>query len=838
VALAQSDAVPAASPNSGPAAASVAAADNPPLVETAQAATPVPAPAPAPAPANGASSQTAADGSSQLQEMTVTATRRSEAMSKVPISISAYSQEDLDMKGAKDFTDVVRFTPGVTLDENGTNNISIRGISSSAGAGTTGIYIDDTPIQMRALSFYSNDALPEAFDLDRIEVLRGPQGTLFGAGAEGGAVRYIMAQPNMESPSTYARTELSFTQGGAPSYEAGVAYGAPIIEDELGFRASLWYRHDGGWIDNFDTSTHDTTERNANYADDIALRLAVKWNVNENVTITPSVLYQSRNANDATAYWPILSQPSSNSYKNGDPDKLGEPDHYVLPAIKLEADYGNVALISNTSYFERFDQAGYDGTIYNLSYFQTFNNNGAPLNPGYYPLLTSTGVNLPPGLYNYRAPSTVTNELHTFAQEFRVQSIDPKAAIVWTGGVFFSQNRQTSIEEINDPNIAQLFQTVFAPPYNVYTNYFGVPLLPNNDSYYSYNYSQDQQLAAFGEVTFALTDQLKLTLGERYSWVSSSFQNYANGPENFGQTGGGGTQHETPSTPKASLAWQPDRDDLFYATYAKGFRIGGANAPIPAQACPVDLANLGLREAPSTYDPDTVNSFEIGAKNKITDDLRIASSIYYIQWQGIQQNVYLPICGFQFTSNFGNAVSKGADLQLEYAPNSALNFDLAIGYTDARYTTDAGTPNHLIALAGDAVEGASVTPAPPWTVALGGQYNFLFQDRKSFLRVDYQYQGHSGVPTASEDPRATASYDPLAFTPKAYGYVTLRLGTQVDRWNISTFIDNLFNTHPEFPPSAYPHTEVDPYTANPPGAVIRAYTLRPRTIGVTASYRM
>ena len=147
-----------------------------------------------------------------LEEIVVTATRREEGISKVPISITAFSQDMIDQKGIRDFSDVVRFTPGVTIDTTGTNAISIRGISSSGGAGTTGIYIDDTPIQMRALGFNPDDTLPKTFDLDRVEVLRGPQGTLFGAGSEGGTVRYIMTQPSVTQESTYARSEVSYTQ--------------------------------------------------------------------------------------------------------------------------------------------------------------------------------------------------------------------------------------------------------------------------------------------------------------------------------------------------------------------------------------------------------------------------------------------------------------------------------------------------------------------------------------------------------------------------------------------------------------------------------------------------
>src|SRR5665213_2229238 len=136
-----------------------------------------------------------------LQEIVVTATRHEESLSKVPMSVTAITQEGMDLRGIKDFQDVARFTPGVNIDKSGTNNISIRGIASSGGAGTTGIYIDDIPIQMRALAFDPDDALPKSFDIDRVEVLRGPQGTLFGAGSVGGTVRYITTQPSLTQSS-------------------------------------------------------------------------------------------------------------------------------------------------------------------------------------------------------------------------------------------------------------------------------------------------------------------------------------------------------------------------------------------------------------------------------------------------------------------------------------------------------------------------------------------------------------------------------------------------------------------------------------------------------------
>jgi len=841
----------AAAPAQG-APAATQAQDAPPsaAAQSAAAATPAQdAPPPSAAQPQSAAPGQPAEAGSKLEEVVVTATRHSELLSKVPISISAFTKEKLDAIGAKDITDVVRFTPGVMIDAQGTNSISIRGISSNAGAGTTGIYIDDTPIQTRVNGFNSDDALPKAFDLERIEILRGPQGTLFGAGAEGGAVRYIMAQPNMNKSDLYARSELAFTKNGNPSYEAGVAGGAPLIDNVLGFRVSAWYRRDGGWIDRVDPfNSNLVLDHAANYTDTFALRMATKWAASDTVNIIPSLMYQNRYEHAITLYYPFLSDPGSTSFRNADPDLRSEPDRYFLPALKVEAGIGDLSLISNTSYYTRREVSGYSGTNYNLGYYQTFNNPTntttgyfpmLPPPPGcneasQYPLIDGTGIHLCPGIRQYRANAPVTNQQQSFTEEVRLQTDNPNAALTWTAGLFFSKTIQTSTEEIVDPMLNSLLQSVFgltAPDI-----FGGFDLLPNGDSYYAQNSSRDRQIAAFGEATYAITPKIKATAGLRVSRLNLSFDHFGNGPQNFGPAGGGGSQSETPVTPKASVSFEPDGNDLFYATYAKGFRAGGANGPVNAALCQPDLSALGLSQAPVAFRSDSVNSYELGSKNKIGDSFRIAASIYYITWKGIQQNVYMQSCGFQFTSNFGDAVSKGGDVQIEYAPFSSLKFDLAVGRTEAHFTSTAGTPSHLIAPAGDAVEGQAYGPAPPWTVALGAQYDFTALDRKSFVRLDYEYWGHSNKLSPTEDPR-TATFVG-AFTTPAYSWVTARAGMTFGNWSVSAFVDNVFNTHPQILDSSDAFSVLDPFNPNPPSQLITSYTLRPRTTGLTAIYHM
>jgi outer membrane receptor protein involved in Fe transport len=222
---------------------------------------------------------------------------------------------------------------------------------------------------MRALGFNPDDTLPKTFDLDRVEVLRGPQGTLFGAGSEGGTVRYIMNQPSVTKESTYARSEVSFTRYGDPSYEVGIAHGGPIINDVLGFRASVWYRYDGGWIDRIDPTTLDVVDHRANHANTIAARLALLVQPVEGVKITPSFSYQNARKHDISSFWPAYSDVGSGRFINGTPERMPDPDEYYLGAVKLEADVGIGTLIWNTSYYHRDELTAYQGTAFDLSYF-------------------------------------------------------------------------------------------------------------------------------------------------------------------------------------------------------------------------------------------------------------------------------------------------------------------------------------------------------------------------------------------------------------------------------------------------------------------------------------
>jgi hypothetical protein len=313
-----------------------------------------------------------------------------------------------------------------------------------------------------------------------------------------------------------------------------------------------------------------------------------------------------------------------------------------------------------------------------------------------------------------------------------------------------------------------------------------------------------------------------------------------------------------------------DNRNLFYATWAKGFREGGGNAPLPSY-CDTNLNAAGFPDSPDTYNSDSTQSYEIGSKNSFTPNFKIATSIYYIKWSDIQQNVYIGgACGLQFTDNLGTAVAKGFDLQAEFAAGH-WKFDFAAGYTDARYTArslppcvanpapcnePAGTVFSPLSNKGDAISGeAAIEYSPglnaPWTASLGSEFDFKMNNYPSFVRLDVEYAARNNWPSVLQDPN-TSQYNPYecsagistpalvcptsnTYTLPSTFFATLRGGVTINNWAVSVFIDNLLDSHTV---TNYQLSQPDAYSTNPPADQENAYTFRPRTFGLTATFKM
>ncbi len=840
----------------------------------------------------GAQAQDAKAANSGIEEVVVTATRSAQKLSKVPISVAVFSQDQLDARGVKSVDDLANYTPGLVISRgsNGTNNISIRGISSSGGAGTTGIYIDDTPIQVRNVGYNPNNAFPALFDLERVEVLRGPQGTLFGASSEGGTIRFIQTTPSLTTSSGYARSEYSSTEGGGPSYEAGAAYGAPIIDGRVGFRASIYYRRDGGWIDGvsgtpvvLDPNGHSpadltftnvkVTRKNTNFSDTIGGRVAVKIALTDSIEITPSLTYQRVHDNDGhNTFWPSLSSNGhyarpvfDNSMPAGDPAQNLNPlsvpskdsadDEFLLPALAASWDLGPVKLFSNTSYFDRNSSQWFDFTQYYLWFYA--------VNPSTFPYPTA----------GQKGSSIYRNSQKNFVQEVRIQSTDDSARLKWVAGVFYARNRQGGSQRI--PTNFNALQPVvgwfFIPPFlravnngppfgpgsTAFQNWFGQSPDPDYSMWGIKFNTTDTQIAGFAQADYEIFAGLKLTAGLRYSETTLSYADEYSGPETninppYGNPAFGLNPSYDPAagpsythgvlksqghalTPKIGLTYQIDENDMVYATASKGFRPAGANQQLPV-ACGQDEQTLGYVDSsgnpiqPLTYGSDSVWSYELGTKNRMFDGkLVLDASGYYIQWRNIQTQIFLNQCAEYFVANLGSAVSSGFDLGLQLLPVPGLSITAALGYNNSAFSTNSYSPNGtIIADKGGAVPGSSA----PWVYSLSAQYTFqLVDERTFFIRGDLT--GSTQVPRFGNLNPKLPQYNPDLVPVPGYQILGARIGMDLldGKGSLEFFVNNLTNAHPDL---ALANSSF--LTGNATYAFTDT-TLRPRTFGVFLSYR-
>ncbi len=774
-----------------------------------------------------------------LDEIVVTAQRREQRLEDVPMSITTFSQEQLDQQGLRTIDDLSRLTPGVTFMRNGMSDsgnyndedsdISIRGIDSTAGASTTGIYMDDTPIQTRHLQFGTVNPFPALFDLERVEVLKGPQGTLFGAGSEGGTIRFITPEPSLTTYQVYARAEFGQIESGGQNYEAGLAVGGPIIENVLGFRFSVSDRQDGGWVDRVNytappftpyTSNYPyygliydgpasyagTTESNANWHSTQTGRLALKWTPTDNLTVSPSIYAQTLHYNDTGAYWVSMSNPSDNTYYNGNAQRDPTTDPWYLGAIKVDWNTPVAHVVSNTSYFSRnqhsvSDYTQWINTVFFGNQFPTAQNTASPT--------------------QYNASAYFTDSQNNFTQEIRASSVDPHARLTWSGGVFYSHVLENTTEYINDPS---------------YAEQLGLPPVPGNIIYSQPVFNMlDKQAAVFGEANFKFTDTLNFTAGVRYSHID--YTNVANesGPL-IGLTVNSTTSgSDKPITPRFVLNYQPSQDSLYYISSAKGFRPGGANAQLPS----ICTANLPAA-IPSTFNSDSLWQYELGSKQTMLDHrLQVNASIYYIQWKNIQQFVYLT-CGLGFVPNLGNVTGKGGDIEIAWRATDDLTFGLNGAYTDSYYNgtealTGAGEAVNLVT-AGDHL------PASPWNISANLEYVFNAIERRPYLRLDYQYATAQRSLTPGLDPSNAPNSDTTLPGLPEIRILSVRAGVRFDGLDLSLFAQNALNYHtPTFVSRDLATSVLNGYgtTAEPDNFDTNyfGHGYAPLTYGVTMTYR-
>ena len=830
----------------------------------------------------------------------------------MPISVSTIGNEEMQERGVKQFDDLVRLTPGLNLTrqaQTGANQIAIRGISSDAGSGTTGVYIDDTPIQVRNLGFGASSTFPGLFDTERVEVLRGPQGTLFGAGSEGGTVRFIQTEPSLTTSSANARGEWSTLKNGAPSTEAGIAWGVPLIQDRLGLRVSAYYHREGGYVDNVGGTYKiiDPTgelyggsvaftrtkvyEEDANWNRTVAFRAALKFAVNDKISITPSVFYQKQHVNDGPGDGGIYDVSTSNagssnysrqSYVQGaagtvftavnDPtttttlNAMSAPatqvgdDRFTLSAIAFNWDMGPVTLVSNTSYFDRTATQWYD---YTKGYAQFYA-------PQFFMDPTgaiSTGTYVPEG---WRSMAMYNNAQKNFIEEIRLQSNDQDARFTWLAGLFFSHNKQTASEPISQNFLINSswvgfnptawdagFYGVtngdpFGPGSTAFQNFFGDNALSNAVSFLGIWETVEKQIAGFTQMDFKFIDQLKLTAGVRVSRNKLDFNAAYVGPENnanapFGfpcpaascTVGSGAfapsyptsaiSSTETAVTPKVGLSFQMNEQNLFYATAAKGFRPAGASLRAPS-ICDADLITNGYVDANGNpMQPQTYKSDSVWSYELGSKNRLFGGRVV------LDGSVYvIKWKNIQSNVSLPNCSYNFVD---NLADATSRGFDVAFQWkVTENLELDGAYGYNNPKYDRDALSpGGKKIFAKDAAVADAGAPSTISLSGEYSLPIG-GYRGyvradftHTSQWRRVDDQVPTSPlYDPRLKPIPAYGVLNARLGARFDKLDVSFFIQNLTNARPAL--YLFAGSYYDPQDW-------QARTLRPRTYGLTVAWR-
>ena len=715
--------------------------------------------------------------------ITVTATKREESIQSVGLSISAISGEDLQARGAEDFEDYAVSIPnlafGATDDGVLANRtISIRGIE---GLNTTGFYIDDVPLD--------ESIDPLVLDVERIEVLRGPQGTLYGARGLGGTVRVITKQPEFDAYTSRIHTGFSYTEEGGFNYIVDGSANLPLTEN-LALRLTAYYQDEEGIFDRvIGPSTAPgvvvaagttgaivgdaaTTVENVDDKKTYGGQIALRWQPSDAFEVTAKVLAQKTELSGfpladfvfdpASPPSPIvLSADDFTQERLFNVDEFGE-DQWIQASItgSYETDFGTFT--SSTGYFERNTQEGED-----TSEFISFTLLGVILPSVPLPTVATA------------LPSPIFQELdfRTIVEEARFVS-DFSGPFQMTAGVFYQ--RTDDDEGFVPENFAPGFDAAFSTQLNggvPATGFSGV-----GDLIFTSNTGFEiKELGLYGEFSYDLTDRITATFGARYYDTETIFEDSQSG---FAVGGIGAvdigplTQSEDGFNLKGLLEYEATDNIYLYASATEGFRIGGANGDLPAAlGCPADAAALGVSVADArTFNSDSLWSYEGGAKTTWQDGrVTINAAAFYIDFDNIQQRVLLS-CGFDFVANIGAARSAGFEVETTLAPADGLLMQFAAGYTDAQFTES---------VPGLVSDGDRLQQIPEWTISSTVDYEFpLGTQHDGFVRADLAHVGESiSRVVDSGNPRIRPSYQIL----------NARLGVRSGSFEIAAFIDNLLD---------------------------------------------
>jgi iron complex outermembrane recepter protein len=741
-----------------------------------------------------------------LQEVIVTATRRAERLQDVSESITALDSQAIAIRGLQQMDDYARLVPGMAISERepGGTTVVFRGVTTSGlqfgSVSSAGLYLDEQPITASG-----RNPDPRLIDIERVEALRGPQGTLYGASSQSGTLRVITNKADAQGFDAWAEAQLSSTSSGGVSHDVSAMVNVPLVQEKLAVRLVGFSSEDAGFIDRVLSDSQGETFDNADVVDEdvnkvktTGARASLRLDATENVNATLGVVFQDV---EADGHGDINLGVGDLKQVRFEDEGLDDKWYQVGLTLNAGLPFGDAVL--SASYFDRDFRYEADATDYEFAFNQNAINYDSPV--------YDFGGD-PRGFATNHEQTKIT----TF--EARLASrAESDSRWAWIVGAFYSKEEGKTAF---DSYVRGYESTPSFEYFDAYEQELsGDPLAPTERWFLGRYDTELEQTAIFGELSFDVTDHFTITAGGRWFDYDRSFAQQQEQPEGFtgfSRLDGNQKNSEDGTVTKLNFTYKLDSDRLLYATYSEGFRVGGSNPLKPASALPRD------------YKSDELKNYEVGLKSEWLDHrLRLNVSAYYMKWDNFSVQVEDPqpaVFQLGFV-NLPTAEIKGVETELAVTLNQQWQLDGSISYNDAKTAeastlsvTDEDGNEFTFAVA----DGARLPISPDWSGSLGLEFrpDMRLMEARPFARFDYSYTGGSVNSLAGIE--SVVSGNPVE-RQDSYEIANLRFGLEADRWTGSIFVDNLFDER------------ADLFLSNR-WKVQRQAVNRPRTVGIQFRY--
>ena len=764
----------------------------------------------------------------RLDEVVVTATRRTETVMDVPFSVNVQEEADIQRLNTFNLEGLSRNIAGLNIQNLGPGQtvVTIRGVSSGqivrdqpGVKEQVGVYLDDTPI---AISLFTPDL--DLYDVQRVETLRGPQGTLFGSGSIGGTVRYVTNKPQLGVKEVRTQFDLNTIDSGSSGGHVKAAFNAPL-GDNAAVRVVGYGTRYGGFID----ALRGTGEIDDNINDGgrFGSRVSLLWKPTENVTITPRLVYQNIDMDgfNREEFFNLFANPYSTTRT---PVQLGERQQFLLldeafedetlildNVVKWNVNNGVEATYA-ASYTKRDllvsrDSSALGGSAGVFPFGSSSGSSSARPTPPFEFFESSSGmVRLPSNLRD-------TTELEQMTHEVRVTSTDD-SAFQWQAGVFYSNIKRNYSQRLPTPGHDSYIENLLDREGSFLHDWAGGRSLseiyngfPDRDSPYVSDLTYDlRQVAVFGEATYTFFDRLGLTAGLRwYDWEEDKTFKSGGVFSNLAAQEQKRTVSSNGFTPRFMVNYDVTDHVVVNAQASRGFRLGGINDPLNRGLC--GEANYATYQNFQRFKDETLWNYEVGLKSSY-EKVTLNGSVFYADIDNLGVNVDAGACSSRVVINVPEAHTMGGELEFAVHPTDALLVTFAGSYVEAEF--DSTVSNAADGSVIDGIkDGNRIPSVPNWQLSAVATYTFpgLWNSKESYVTASWQFVGdqitQSGDQVNTPFPGSALYVDPDGTRmPKnfrdrmeldPYHLFNLNAGMVYDSWEVMFYIKNITDENPQ-----------------------------------------